>query len=254
LQRGANCGFIRLSHEPKLSPTGDNYTEEADVKDTDTTGEDTATKGDNPEVVAAKPQKPVVAVRRSKTPDEKKRRLAELESGIRSNMRVISTRLYEVAAYLSEIDEDKLYKHTTTHRNFNEYCEATFGFTRQHAYRLIDAAQVVDLAKEIAPSVEIQNESQARPLTKLLKDPERFKEAVQVIARSDKSLTTRAVQTAVDQVTDAPAPGESSQQKTLRMRLPEEVKWMRWESGTIAVIRLDLARYIDRLSPGPAND
>ena len=217
------------------------------MKDTETTEERNATKGDDVEVVAT-PQKPVVAVRRAKTQDDKKRRLGELEASIRSNMDVIRTRGYEVGAFLSEIDEDKLYKDTTPYRNFDEYCEATFGFSRQHAYRLINAARVTDIVKDIEPAIEIQNESQARPLTRLLNDPGRLKEAVRVIAKSDKSLTTRTIEAAVKQVTRPPDASESERQKALHQRLPDEVTLVRWDKGTLATIRLDLEKYIEAIT------
>jgi hypothetical protein len=249
LQRSKICGFIYTSDETKSVAIGDiPQTTEAVMEDTETTEERNAPKGDGMEVVIAAPQKPVVAVRREKTREAKKRRLGELEASIRRNMDVIRTRGYEVGAFLSEIDEDKLYRDTTPYRNFNDYCEATFGFSRQHAYRLINAARVTDIVKDMAPAIEIRNEAQARPLTKLLKDHGKLREAVRVIAKSDKSLTTRTVEAAVKQVTRPPDASESERQKALHERLPDEVTLLRWDKGTLATIRLDLEKYIEAIT------
>ena len=53
---------------------------------------------------------------------------------------------------------------------FEEYCKERWGMNRAHAYRLIDAAEVVN---NLSPIGDIPaNESQARPLTALRDNPE----------------------------------------------------------------------------------
>lgn len=203
--------------------------------------------GDVVEVVAAAPEESsAVAVRPSKTPAYKKRRLAQLEARIRTNIDIIHSRGYEAGAFLAEIDEDKLYQHTTEFPTFDAYCEARFGFSRQHAYRLIRAARAIDLAKEIDSTVDLRNEAQARPLTRLLRDPEKFEEAVHLLAKGDGPLTSRTTEEAVKSVAPATSTerDETKYQQELRERLPEGVEVVRWEKGTLATIRLDLRRYI----------
>ena len=60
---------------------------------------------------------------------------------------------------------------------FEEYCKERWGMNRAHAYRLIDAAEVVN---NLSPIGDIPvNESQARPLTQLNDNPALQREACQ---------------------------------------------------------------------------
>ena len=60
---------------------------------------------------------------------------------------------------------------------FEEYCRERWGMNRAHAYRLIDAAEVVN---NLSPIGDIPaNESQARPLTQLNDNPALQREACQ---------------------------------------------------------------------------
>jgi hypothetical protein len=90
----------------------------------------------------------------------------------------------EVGCALKTIQIGRLYRET--HATFEQYCEEKFDIGRQHAYRLIDATDVV---KDLSPTGDtlstkhgIQRvalpatESQARALVKI-KDPEKRREA-----------------------------------------------------------------------------
>lgn len=68
------------------------------------------------------------------TPEEERDRLF-LE-------RKVERAFYEAGKALKELRDRRLYR--STHKTFEEYCEARFGFKRRHPYRLIEAAEVVD--------------------------------------------------------------------------------------------------------------
>ena len=84
----------------------------------------------------------------------------------------------EVGQALIDIRDNRLYR--ATHAAFEDYCVDRWGFTFQHAGRLIDAATITQLIStpigvEInnEPPVDAvpANEAQARPLAKLLPHP-----------------------------------------------------------------------------------
>ena len=76
---------------------------------------------------------------------------------------------------LATIRDDEL--HRETHKSFKAYCEERWGFSRQHAYRLIEAAEV---EKDVSPkgaevsprgdTLPPSGEKQMRSLSKLPKD------------------------------------------------------------------------------------
>jgi hypothetical protein len=71
----------------------------------------------------------------------------------------------ERAKALRTIRQHRLYR--ATHRTFELYCQDRWGFTRQHASRLIDFAEV---AENLSPIGDIpQREAHARPLVSLTK-------------------------------------------------------------------------------------
>ena len=91
---------------------------------------------------------------------DKPSRLERLENTIRDSLRSFSDR----AAALKKIHDAKLYR--ATHGNFESYCRDTWGFSRAHAYRLIDAAEV---RHRLSPVGDIlpDNEWKCRELKKL---------------------------------------------------------------------------------------
>lgn len=98
-----------------------------------------------------------------------KQRLEVLESVIDAGMQTF----VHVGNALLEIRDGRLYRHT--HATFEDYCRDRWGMERRHAYRLIDAAQVVE---NVSNWTQIPvTESQARPLTTL--EPAQQREAWQ---------------------------------------------------------------------------
>lgn len=70
----------------------------------------------------------------------------------------------DVGQALLEIRNRRLYR--GQYGNFEEYCRERWGFRRAHAYRMIEAAQVVANLSPIGDTLPA-NEAQARPLTGL---------------------------------------------------------------------------------------
>lgn len=70
----------------------------------------------------------------------------------------------KVGNALLEIRDSRLYR--AHYGTFEEYCRGRWGIERAHAYRLIDAAEVVNNLSPIGDILPA-NESQARPLSKL---------------------------------------------------------------------------------------
>ena len=83
----------------------------------------------------------------------------------------------DVGRSLAEIRDGRLYRQS--HDTFEDYCRAKWSIERAHAYRLVEAAEVVD---RLSPTGDILpvNERQARPLTQLPPDEqaEAWQEAV----------------------------------------------------------------------------
>lgn len=88
---------------------------------------------------------------------------------------------YRVGLALMEIRDRELYREE--HRTFEGYCKKIFDFGRSHAYRLIDAAQVVENISQMSPNwgqnegpvIDLTpiSESQVRPLVRLQPDQQR---------------------------------------------------------------------------------
>jgi len=74
-----------------------------------------------------------------------KKRLAELEEVVTTNFKAF----YEVGCALREIQHSMLYRET--HTNFADYAKDLWDLQRAHAYRMIDAADIVD---RLIPHVE----------------------------------------------------------------------------------------------------
>lgn len=210
---------------------------------TATTGGKSEAPGVGVEVLDAAPSASEDAV------ESRERRLADLEANVQKNLAVIHRKFAEIGAWLAEIHDEKLYR-SKGFATFNEYCNKTFGFTRQHGYRYIKGAAVIDRVKELNPAIEITNEAQARELTGLLDKPDKLKEAVKNLANSDKPLSSTRIRAAVRDVLPPRQSAESTRQKKLRLRLPAGVKVIRWENGTVAIVRFDVDKYTIAPSAG----
>ncbi len=97
----------------------------------------------------------------SRQMDLSDRRLAQLESVIKKYRQDF----YAVGKALREIRDGRHY-HKLTFKSFESYVRIRWDMGRSHAYRLIEAASVID---NLSPIGEVlpKNEAQARPLTKL---------------------------------------------------------------------------------------
>src|SRR5690242_1873908 len=67
---------------------------------------------------------------------------------------------------LRQIHDDKLYK-VAGHKSFEDYCEKRWGYSKSHAYRLIDHAKIVDQLKSEGAEILPAGEGVTRPLQKL---------------------------------------------------------------------------------------
>ncbi len=107
---------------------------------------------------------------------------AELEAIIEQGMDTF----VRVGGALKRIRDGLLYRNT--HATFEAYVQEQFHLKRQRAYRLIEAAEIVD---NLSPFGDILpgNEGQARPLTRL--EPEQQRDAwQQAVADAPKDATT----------------------------------------------------------------
>jgi len=102
----------------------------------------------------------------------------------------------EVGNALMEIRDKRLYR--AEFSSFETYCNTRWEFSKRRANQLIGAAQVIHALGTIVPTFP-QNESQARPLTKL--PPERRAEAWQkAVATAQGEVTAEHVQKVVDEM------------------------------------------------------
>lgn len=118
---------------------------------------------------------------------DESRTLERLESIIESGLKTF----IEVGNALLEIRDSRLYRQTSS--TFEEYCRERWKMSRPQAYRLIDAATVV---QNLSPLGDIPtNERQVRPLTKL--EPEQQHEAWNAAIELNPKPTAAQVQEAV---------------------------------------------------------
>lgn len=120
-------------------------------------------------------------------------RLTELETVIERGLQTF----VDVGTALLEIRDSRLYRND--YSTFEEYCRDRWGWERRHAYRLIDAATVVEnvsLGTQIVPT----SERQARPLTQLPPDQQREAWAIALDTAPDGKITGAHVQQVVDEI------------------------------------------------------
>lgn len=130
----------------------------------------------------------------------------------------------EVGRALMEIRDGRLYR--STHMNFADYCEQRWGMSRQHADRLVAAADVVD---DLTPiGVTPQCESQVRPLARLPEGDRAsaWKEAVE--AAPNGKPTAAIVEQVVasrlpeEDEPEQPKPAEDKRKKGTKERVERE--------------------------------
>ncbi len=106
----------------------------------------------------------------------------------------------DVGTALASIRDGRLYR--ATYETFEDYCRERWGFSKRHANRLVEAAEVVT---ELGPIGPITNEGQARAIASTRKEhgpefaAEVLREAAEVglSARSIHETAARAMQTRV---------------------------------------------------------
>jgi len=106
-------------------------------------------------------------------------RLKQLEKIIKAGEKTF----IEVGLALTEIRDDKLYR--AEHGSFEKYMDRAWGWSKQHGYRIIEAAHV---AKAI-PEVKSQNAANA--LAKV--PPPRRQNVVEKIVETGKKVTAAAI-------------------------------------------------------------
>ena len=107
------------------------------------------------------------------------KRLLELEKTIARGKKTF----VEVGLALAEIRDLKLYKHE--HNSFEVYCREKWGWTRQHAYRLIEAAPIAEC------NLQVTSLNQARELAKAV--PATRAGVVQTIVDAGKPVTAAEI-------------------------------------------------------------
>ena len=94
----------------------------------------------------------------------------ELEPGVADELAVceqkIEAALDTAWHALRQIHDDKLYK-VAGYKSFESYCEKRWGYSKTHAYRLIDYSKLIDHLKAEGVATLPQGEGVARPLMKL---------------------------------------------------------------------------------------
>ncbi len=95
-------------------------------------------------------------------------RLARLETIIQKHRR----RFYQSGRALKQIRDERLYR-DALFDNFDAYVRERWDMHRAHAYRLIQAATVIDNLSPIGDGILPQNESQARVLARENKEEQR---------------------------------------------------------------------------------
>jgi site-specific DNA-methyltransferase (adenine-specific) len=97
-------------------------------------------------------------------------RLANLELVIQQDLRAF----IRVGSALAEIKKDRLYRQVGF-STFEAYCRQRLGLGRQHGYRLVTAAALVEDLSPIGDNHLLAHESQIRPLARLSRTRDRKK-------------------------------------------------------------------------------
>ena len=128
-------------------------------------------------------------------------RLTALESTIERGLQTF----VDVGTALLEIRDSRLYRQTFG--TFEDYCSERWGIARRQAYRLMDAAQVVENVSNWTQTVPA-TESQARPLTGLPVDLQREAWQRAVDTAPNGKITAAHVASVVDSLTADDEPEE----------------------------------------------
>jgi len=129
---------------------------------------------------------------------QEQQELAALESTIQRNL----SSFYEIGIALMTIRDKRLYRDGFD--TFEHYCRERWQFSMRHAERLMLSSQVIENTRPIGRIPE--NESQARPLTKL--EPEQQKEVWEKAVQTapEGKITARHVQKIVNEAMETKRP------------------------------------------------
>jgi hypothetical protein len=130
--------------------------------------------------------------------------LSELERNENVIKRGLTT-FAVVGNALLAIRDARLYREQ--YKTFGEYCREKWGFERRQAYRLMDAATVVENVSRGTHCPPLQSERQARPLARLAPadQPEAWKAANDKAETEGRKVTAADVEKEVEKRT-APEP------------------------------------------------
>lgn len=112
---------------------------------------------------------------------------------------------WKAGVALMEIRDSRLYREDFG--TFKEFCEQTYQVSQSQAYRLIDAAEVVDSIKGSPIGEVVKTESQARELARAPKE-KRAKVLECVSAKGP--VTAKAIKAEVDSISEPPAASPST--------------------------------------------
>jgi hypothetical protein len=110
----------------------------------------------------------------------------------------------EVGNALLRIRDDKLYRESS--ETFTDYCTQVWGFSKQRASQLIEAAKI---EKECQPVVDVPNERVARAIKDVPADSRQEVVEVATGKAKGKPLTTASIRKAVSEVLEG-KPEESA--------------------------------------------
>jgi hypothetical protein len=132
-------------------------------------------------------------------------KLSKAEEDARRQLETkIEKAFYEAGSALRELKERRLYR--STHKNFEEYCQDRFSFTRRHVNYLIAGSQIVENIHKgtIGSLTPPTSERQVRPLISL--EPNQQCEVWQqaVEASNGKAPPARIVKSIVDELRAGP--------------------------------------------------
>lgn len=109
------------------------------------------------------------------------------------------TSFFDAGRALDRIRCGRLYR--GSFQTFEAFVTAEFGYARQHAYRMIEAARVAEM---VSPIGDIANEAQARELVGL--EPDEAREAyLRAVLATDGKPTAKAIREAVGETVATPA-------------------------------------------------
>jgi ParB family chromosome partitioning protein len=118
--------------------------------------------------------------------------LAELEAVVERGLATF----VDVGNALAAIRAARLYR--ATHGTFEDYCRERWGWARQRAYQMIEAAQVMANVKNFGQMPA--NDAQARPLARLEPEEQRAAWGRAVETAPDGKVTAAHVQAVVDEM------------------------------------------------------